>query len=145
MEDADIESAARAITSSALMNSGQICMSTERVIVQRSVAPALTKALKKHFSSMKAGGPGQILSALFTEASAQRFVDMLRDAVGHGAKVIVGDQKCHGGVVQPHIVTDVSTDMGIWNEETFAPSKIELSTMLTEDSPWSRRHRYLVS
>lgn len=97
-------------------------MSTERVIVQRSVAPTLTEALKKHFSNMKAGGPGEILSALFTEASAQRFVDMLQDAVSRGAKVLVGDQKRDGGVVQPHIVTNVTTDMRIWSEETFAPS-----------------------
>ena len=117
------------------MNSGQICMSTERVIVQRSVAPALTEALRKHFSNMKAGGPGQILSALFTEASARRFVDMLRDAVKGGAKVLVGDQKCDGGVVQPHIVTDVTMDMRIWSEETFAPSECRAITDHAKGSP----------
>ncbi|KAI0731464.1 Aldehyde/histidinol dehydrogenase [Fomitopsis betulina] len=124
LEDADIDRAARAITSSALMNSGQICMSTERVIVMRKVGPALVAALKTHFSKLKAGGPGAPLSALFTEASAQRFVGLLDEALSKGAKLIVGDREAKGGVVQPHIVTDVSADMRIWNEESFAPNII---------------------
>ncbi|KZT66063.1 ALDH-like protein [Daedalea quercina L-15889] len=124
LEDADLDRAARAITSSAVMNSGQICMSTERVIVMRKVAPALTDALKRHFSSLKAGGPGQPLSALFTEASAQRFMGLLDDALKKGAKLLVGDREARGGVVQPHIVTDVTADMRIWNEESFAPNII---------------------
>ncbi|KAH9929273.1 aldehyde dehydrogenase [Fomitopsis serialis] len=124
LEDADIDRAARAITSSALMNSGQICMSTERVIVMRKVAPALTDALKKHFSSLKAGGPGSPLSALFTEASAQRFMGLLDDALKSGAKLLHGDNAREGSVIQPHIVTDVTSDMRIWNEESFAPNVI---------------------
>ncbi|EPS95747.1 hypothetical protein FOMPIDRAFT_1131822 [Fomitopsis schrenkii] len=124
LEDADIDRAARAITSSALVNSGQICMSTERVIVMRKVAPALLAALKTHFSKLKAGGPGLPLSALFTEASAQRFVGLLDEALSKGAKLVVGDRQAKGGVVQPHIVTDVTADMRIWNEESFAPNII---------------------
>ncbi|TFY67393.1 hypothetical protein EVJ58_g1663 [Rhodofomes roseus] len=124
LEDADIDRAARAITSSALMNSGQICMSTERVIVMRKVAPALIQALKTHFQKLKAGGPGLPLSALFTEASAQRFMGLLDDAVAKGAKLLLGDKAREGSVVQPHILTDVTSDMRIWNEESFAPNII---------------------
>lgn len=123
------------------MNSGQICMSTERVIVMRKVGPALLDALKTHFSKLKAGGPGLPLGALFTEASAQRFVGMLDEALAKGAKLVVGDREAKGGVVQPHIVTDVSADMRIWNEESFAPSEFLVRAVLgTRGSDWADRH-----
>ncbi|KZT66060.1 ALDH-like protein [Daedalea quercina L-15889] len=115
LEDADIDRAARAIASSALLNSGQICMSTERVIVMRKIAPALTDALKRHFSPLKAGGPGQA-----GRPPAPRHA--LHG--GKGAKLLVGDKEARGSVVQPHIVTDVTADMRIWNEESFAPNII---------------------
>ncbi|KAI0927689.1 hypothetical protein AcV5_008162 [Taiwanofungus camphoratus] len=121
LEDADIERAARAITSSALVHSGQICMSTERVIVQRSVAPALTSALTALFNKLKAGGPGEALSALFTEASAENVLEMIREVRDAGAKVLSGDLKREGSVVQPHLVADVKPGMRLWDRESFGP------------------------
>ncbi|EMD35466.1 hypothetical protein CERSUDRAFT_96582 [Gelatoporia subvermispora B] len=121
LEDADVERAARAITSSALLHSGQICMSTERVIVARKVAPALTNALTQLFSKVRAGGPGSDLSALFREDSAVKVTDMIKDAKEKGAKILVGDGTRQGAVVQPHLVANVKTDMWIWNRETFGP------------------------
>ncbi|KAI0919057.1 hypothetical protein AcW1_003468 [Taiwanofungus camphoratus] len=121
LEDSDIAHAARAITSSALVHSGQICMSTERVIVQRKVAPALTSALTMHFSKMKAGGPEKTLSALFTQTSAENLVSMLNEAIQLGAKLLLGDGKNEGAVVQPHIVTGVKPGMRLWERESFGP------------------------
>ncbi|EMD35465.1 hypothetical protein CERSUDRAFT_116214 [Gelatoporia subvermispora B] len=121
LEDADVERAARAITSSALLHSGQICMSTERVIVSRKVAPALTKALTGLFKKIHAGGANDELGALFREDSAVKVVEMLKDAKDKGAKILVGDLTREGAVVQPHLVADVKTDMWIWNRETFGP------------------------
>ncbi|OCH87814.1 ALDH-like protein [Obba rivulosa] len=121
LEDADIERAARAITSSTLMHSGQICMSTERVIVSRKVAPALVSALTALFKKFQAGGPGSDLSALFREDSAVKVTDMIKDAKEKGAQILVGDGTRNGAVVQPHLVSRVKTDMWIWNRETFGP------------------------
>ncbi|KZT69478.1 aldehyde dehydrogenase [Daedalea quercina L-15889] len=121
LEDADLESAAKAITIGTLLNSGQICMSTERVIVQRSVAAQLSAAIQQQFSGLKAGGPGHPLGPLFSEASAERIVGLIRDAKAAGAEILLGDATREGAVVQPHIITKVTRDMQLWHDETFGP------------------------
>ncbi|KAH9934270.1 aldehyde dehydrogenase domain-containing protein [Fomitopsis serialis] len=121
LEDADLETAAKAIVFGALLNSGQICISTERVIVQRSVAAQLLTAVKKQFSELRAGGPGCSLGPLFSEASAEHVVGLIRDAQNAGAEVLLGDGKRDGAVVQPHIVAKVTQDMKLWHNETFGP------------------------
>ncbi|CCM04245.1 uncharacterized protein FIBRA_06412 [Fibroporia radiculosa] len=121
LADGDIARAAKAITYGALLYSGQICMSTERVIVQREVAAELTEALIAEFSKLKAGGPGEALSAQFSEASAQNIVSMLHEAQSTGAEFLLGDGTRDGSVVQPHIVTGVKPGTRLWERETFGP------------------------
>ena len=111
------------ITQGALMNTGQICMSTERVIVQRSVAEALSKAVKQQFAELKAGGEGSPLGPLFTELSAERVIGLIREAQAAGAEVLVGDVKREGNIVHPHMVSKVTQDMRLWREETFGPGE----------------------
>ncbi|RPD64183.1 aldehyde dehydrogenase [Lentinus tigrinus ALCF2SS1-7] len=125
LDDADIPRAARAITFSALLNSGQICMSTERVIIQRGAAPALVHELTALFKQAKAGDirtePSAVLGALFTEKAAENVVGMMRDAVSHGATLVVGDLSRQGAVVQPHILMNVRPGMQLWERESFGP------------------------
>ncbi|EED85322.1 predicted protein [Postia placenta Mad-698-R] len=121
LEDADIERAARAITSSTLVHSGQICMSTERVIVQRKVAPQLREALVKRFSQYRSGGPGEDLSAQFAEGSAENIVSMLQEAKDNGATFLVGDGTRAGANVHPHLVSGVKPGMRLWECESFGP------------------------
>ncbi|KAI0741632.1 aldehyde dehydrogenase [Daedaleopsis nitida] len=125
LEDADIPRAARAITSSALLNSGQICMSTERVIVHRGVAPMLLRELTTLFKRATAGNietdPSAVLGALFTPGSAENVLAMIKDAVANGATLVLGDVKRQGTIVQPHIVTDVKPGMKLWERESFGP------------------------
>ncbi|OSX58877.1 hypothetical protein POSPLADRAFT_1151703 [Postia placenta MAD-698-R-SB12] len=121
LEDAEVELAAKAITFSALLFSGQICMSTERVIVQRGVAGRLTKALVAEFSKFKSGGPEERLGAQFSEGSAENIVSMLREAQEEGAKFLLGDGQRVGAVVQPHIVAGVRPGMRLWERESFGP------------------------
>ncbi|KAI0628648.1 aldehyde dehydrogenase [Trametes polyzona] len=125
LDDADVPRAARAITSSALLHGGQICMSTERVIVQAGAAEALVGELTSLFSQTKAGDPQADASvaygALFTESSAENVLGMIREAVAEGARVLLGDAKREGNVVQPHIVTGVKPGMRLWDRESFGP------------------------
>ncbi|KAI0075312.1 aldehyde dehydrogenase [Panus rudis PR-1116 ss-1] len=125
LNDADIENAARAIVSSATWHSGQICMSTERVIAQSEAAKKLIPAIQKLMNSLKAGDPhsdpNHHLSALFTEASAENVVNMIKEAKEQGAEVLVGDVKREGAVIQPHVIGGVKTSMRIWQRETFGP------------------------
>ncbi|KAF5390647.1 hypothetical protein D9757_002580 [Collybiopsis confluens] len=99
LEDADINEAAKAIVSSALLHSGQICMSTERVIAQRAVFDRLQEAVW----------------------SAENVLAMIQEAQSAGAQVLVGDLGRNGSLVQPHVVTNVRPGMRLWDRETFGP------------------------
>ena len=100
-------------------------MSTERVIVQRGIAPALTSALTRLASKLKAGDPVNDstaqLSCLFTEGSAQNFCSFIEEAKSMGAEILVGDGSKDGPLVQPHIVTGVKPGMKLWSRESFGP------------------------
>ncbi|KAH9944782.1 Aldehyde/histidinol dehydrogenase [Amylocystis lapponica] len=144
LEDADVAHAARAIAFSALMHSGQICMSTERVVVQRGVADVLATALEEQFSKITAGGRGHSLSALFAHSSAANIVDMIAEAQEEGATVVVGDGMRDGAVVQPHIIRDVKPGMKLWERESFGPvvvlieaDTIDEAVDLANDSEYS--------
>ncbi|KAH8093260.1 aldehyde dehydrogenase [Cristinia sonorae] len=124
LDDADTEQASRAIVSSAIMNSGQICMSTERVIVQRKAAETLVPAITKLMGMVKAGDyrtHPERLSSLFAEGSAANLVSMITEAEAEGAIVMVGDKKREGAIVQPHVLMNVRPGMKMWDRETFGP------------------------
>jgi len=124
LDDADTEQASRAIVSSAVLHSGQICMSTERVIVQRKASETLIPAIIKLMSSLKAGDANAdpaYLPALFTEAAAVNVISMITEAVVEGATVVVGNQEREGALVQPHVLMNVKPGMRMWDRESFGP------------------------
>lgn len=122
LADADIDAAARGIVYGGLFNSGQICMSTERVIIQRPADAPLIEALKKNIASLNVGAPESArLSALFNEGSAEGVVGLLEDAKAAGAELVLGDATREGTVVKPHLVLGVSPGMRLWERESFGP------------------------
>lgn len=128
LEDADIEGAVEAVAYGALSNSGQICMSTERVIVHRSVAADFKTRLVTRVESLRVGNhmvdSSVQLSGLFTAASAARVLDLVKDAVAAGATLLTGDMRLHGPcgtVLVPHIVEGVTRDMDLFRKESFGP------------------------
>lgn len=128
LDDADIDAAARCIAQGAMLHSGQICMSTERVIVMRPVAEAFKSNLSAIVSKLKAGDPfsdpSVRLSALFSEGSAENVVNMIKEAKDDGARVILGDLSRKGALVQPHIVGGVKPGMRLWDRESFGPGNV---------------------
>ncbi|KAF5354133.1 hypothetical protein D9756_007101 [Leucocoprinus leucothites] len=133
LEDADLKEAAKAIAFGAMAGSGQVCMSTERVIVHESIASTLTSLLREIVSTLKAGeiassttndmGTGSTfqLSPLFSEGSAERIINVLKESQQAGAEVLLGDLKRDKNIVQPHILTGVKPGMTLWDEESFGP------------------------
>ena len=109
------------------MNSGQICMSTERVIVANSIADTFTAKLKARMEKIKTGNhlkdPSVDLSGLIHQASADRCIKLLKEAVEAGATPVLGDFKANGTIVQPHILDNVTNTMRAFVEESFGPSK----------------------
>jgi acyl-CoA reductase-like NAD-dependent aldehyde dehydrogenase len=100
-------------------------MSTERVIVQREIAPALISALMRLASKLKAGDPttdpSAQLGCLFTEASAQGVCSLLAEAKQQGAEFLLGDGTRNGSIVQPHVLKGVKPGMRAWDRESFGP------------------------
>lgn len=112
-------------------------MSTERVIVVRSIAPRLLSAIRSLLSSgapaVRAGDEGR-LGALFNEDVAKRLVGMLDSAKEGGAKIVFGEGKREGAVVQPHLLTSVKEGMELWEEEQFGPGALPSDLLLSRSA-----------
>ncbi|TDL14083.1 ALDH-like protein, partial [Rickenella mellea] len=125
LDDANVSEAARSIAWGAMLHSGQVCMSTERVIVQRNVAAALQSELVAICGRLTAGDhinePSIKLSCLFSESSAANVLTMIAEAKSAGAQVLLGDMKKDGAIIQPHILSGVKPGMRTWDRESFGP------------------------
>ncbi|KAI0642108.1 aldehyde dehydrogenase [Trametes meyenii] len=77
------------------------------------------------FERVKAGVPHvdtvTHIGAVIGEASAQNAIDLIKNAVAKGAKLLVGDLRRQGAILEPHLIVNVKPNMPIWNRETFAP------------------------
>src|SRR5690606_37733929 len=93
LDDADIEEAVAADAFGAYMNQGQICMSTERIIVDATVAGPFVAALAAKAKTLKAGDPRQgntPLGCLVDLSAAERIKALIEDAVSKGAQLVAG-------------------------------------------------------
>ena len=102
-------------------------MSTERVIVQRKASEKLIPEITRIMQSLKAGDPftdpTAQLSTLFNENAAINVLGMIQQAKDEGADILVGDLKREGGVVQPHLLTNVPVGSRMWERESFGPGR----------------------
>ena len=122
LADADTVQASRAILYGAFINSGQVCVSTERVIVQRPAAESLLASLKQLVQKLDAGDPKDAaLSAVFSDGSAENILNLIKDAKACGAELLAGDGARNGALLQPHVILNVHQGMKIWKQETFGP------------------------
>src|SRR5580658_3292856 len=123
LADADIDAAVDATVFGAFANQGQICMSTERVIVERSVADAFAAKLAKRVAALPVGNPNQgefVLGSVVGPATVQRVQNLVSDAVKQGAKLLCGGGA--NGTIMPGIVVDhVTPAMALFREESFGP------------------------
>ena len=123
LEDADIDAAAAAAMAGAFFNQGQVCMSTERVIVLDSIADAFVDALVAKTSKLRAGDPKHekaALGRLINAEAAQRVAGLVEDAVAKGAILRLGGE-VQGEVMQPAVVDHITPRMRIYREESFGP------------------------
>lgn len=123
LEDADIEAAVDAAIFGAFFNQGQICMSTERVVVDHRIADAFVDKFAARAQALKAGNPRDERNALGTLINAQsgeKLNGLLDDAVSKGARVAAGG-KAEGVVMQATVVDGVTRDMRLYSEESFGP------------------------
>jgi acyl-CoA reductase-like NAD-dependent aldehyde dehydrogenase len=123
LADADIDAAVDATVFGAYANQGQICMSTERVIVEEPVADAFAAKLAKRVAALPSGDPRQgevVLGSVVGKATVERVQRLVNAAVGQGAKLLTGG-KAQGTIMQGIVVDHVTPQMALFREETFGP------------------------
>ena len=123
LDDADLDEAVKAAAFGAFMNQGQICMSTERIIVADSVADAFVEKFKAKVATMATGNPrdGKTpLGAVVDLKTTQHVEALVQDALTHGAQKINGGVA--NGVLMPATVIDrVTPSMKLFRDESFGP------------------------
>jgi acyl-CoA reductase-like NAD-dependent aldehyde dehydrogenase len=124
LDDADLDAAVNAAAFGSFMNQGQICMSTERIIVDEKVADAFVERLAAKTKGLPSGDPRGhvVLGSLVTRQAAERVEEMVRDAVSKGAVLAAGGQR-NGAIMDATLVDGVTPQMRIYSEESFGPAK----------------------
>jgi len=123
LDDADIDAAVDAAIFGAFFNQGQICMSTERVIVDQRIADAFVDKFAARAKALKAGDPRDernTLGTLINAASGEKLNGLIDDAVEKGAHIAAGG-KAEGVVMQATVIDGVTSDMRLYSEESFGP------------------------
>jgi len=124
LDDADLDEAVKAAAFGCFANMGQICMSTERIIVDEKVADAFVEKFAAKAKTLPHGDPRGhvILGSLVSKDAAERNKALLDDAVAKGARVAAGGE-FNGTVVSATVVDRVTPAMRIYTEESFGPVK----------------------
>ncbi|MEC5344767.1 aldehyde dehydrogenase [Brenneria populi] len=127
MDDADLDLAVKAIVSSRVINSGQVCNCAERVYVQQGVYDEFIARIKEAMARVSFGNTAEKkeldMGPLIGAAALRRVEEKVAKAVAQGAKVLLGGRR-HGGVgyfYPPTLLVDVRQDMPIMHEEVFGP------------------------
>ncbi|KAH7028895.1 aldehyde dehydrogenase [Microdochium trichocladiopsis] len=135
MADADLSKASMHCAMGAFMNAGQICMSTERIIVHSSVADSFRQNLSDQVSRIF--GTAETIPVIITAASARRNRELIKDAVSQGAEIIghvssPNKQHWPETKMRPTIVTGLDPRMKLYLTESFGPS-VSLFAYETEE------------
>jgi betaine-aldehyde dehydrogenase len=127
LRDAEIERAANATVTGALANTGQICMSIERVYVEEPIYDDFVSRVAGKVERLRQGtdgpGYGADLGAMSTPAQAEIVADHVEDARSKGARVLTGGRRKDGpgDWYEATVLADVDHSMKVMTEETFGP------------------------
>jgi benzaldehyde dehydrogenase (NAD) len=126
LDDADLDDAVNAAAFGCFANSGQICMSTERIVVDEKVADEFARKFAAKAKSLPVGDPRKpdpvVLGAVIGQATVDHCNALLEDALAKGAKLLCGGKA--DSVLMPATVLDhVTPAMRIYHEESFGPVK----------------------
>lgn len=123
MDDADLDHAARAANFGSFMHQGQVCMSTEKILVHEAVYEAFMKKFLARAAKLKTGhtrDKDNVIGPLVNARQAARVKGLIDDALAKGAVAEIGG-KSWDNFVEPTVLTHVNSTMDIWHDETFGP------------------------
>ncbi len=125
LDDADLDAAVNGAAFGSFANSGQICMSTERLVVDAKVADAFVAKLAAKAQALPLGDPRKgpvVLGSVVDMATVKRCNELIDDALAKGAKLVCGG-KADSTLMPATLIDHVTPQMRIYREETFGPVK----------------------
>jgi benzaldehyde dehydrogenase (NAD) len=123
LPDADLDRAAAAAHFGAFFHQGQICMSTERIVADRSIAQDLAERIAERARAATVGDPRDPqtqIGPLINSAAMERVTALVKDAVEKGATTLSGGE-ADGTCYPPTVITGVTPEMRVYGEESFGP------------------------
>jgi lactaldehyde dehydrogenase len=131
-QDVDLQSAAKMIAHARYLGSGQTCMSVKRLLVQDTLHDDLVRLIIEEAEKLQVGLPSDPKVSLPPVGLTALYllIDQIEDAVAKGAKIQTGGYRCDyldepdpaGLFYKPTVLTDVTVDMRVMQEEVFAPA-----------------------
>ena len=122
-KSADISLAAQRCALGAFVNSGQVCISLQRIYVHEDIYDAFAAKMAEETAKLKVGSPYEedtFMGPVIDDESAARAMGWVQSAIDEGARAIT-ELKCEGRMFYPCVMADVRDDMAIICEEVFAP------------------------
>jgi acyl-CoA reductase-like NAD-dependent aldehyde dehydrogenase len=125
--DADVDRAANAAAFGGLLNTGQICLSIERVYVEEPVYDEFVAKLRKNVESLRQGADGRTytaeVGAMASPKQIEIVADHVEDARSKGARILTGGRRKDqpGDWYEPTVIADVDHSMKVMRDETFGP------------------------
>lgn len=145
LDDADVGAAVDAAIFGAFTNSGQICMSTERLVVDDAIADAFVERLTARAKDLPLGDPGKgpvVLGSVIDQSAVAHCNALIDDAVAKGARIVCGG-KAENTLMPATVLDRVTPEMRIYREEIFGPVKpvvrvngIEAAVACANDNPY---------
>ncbi|KAF4318337.1 hypothetical protein BBO99_00007507 [Phytophthora kernoviae] len=136
-EDADIDQALDGLLIAKFRNSGQTCVTINRIFIHSSIYDEFTTKLVERVKLLKMGSPlehGVQLGPLIDTSVVKKVSELVDDAVQHGAKVLSGGKtsKLGKNFYEATVLTNVDESMHVWQEEIFGPV-VPLFTFSSEE------------
>jgi acyl-CoA reductase-like NAD-dependent aldehyde dehydrogenase len=122
-KSADLDLAASRCALGAFVNSGQVCISLQRIYVDASVYEVFAQKMAEETKKLVVGSPYNdetFMGPLINEESAKRALSWVKSAIEEGARPVT-EVRCEGTMFYPTVMVDVTDDMAIVCEEVFAP------------------------
>ena len=123
-DDADLDKAVEGAMASKYRNAGQTCVCANRLLIQRGVYDAFAHKLTEKVKALKVGNgveAGTDIGPMIEEKAIIKVEAQIQDAVTKGATLAFGGQRLGGLFLQPAVLTGVTSDMSVAQEETFGP------------------------
>ncbi|WP_198086883.1 aldehyde dehydrogenase, partial [Variovorax sp. E3] len=125
LDDADVDAAVNAAIFGSFANSGQICMSTERIVVDNAVADEFVAKFAARAQALPLGDPREgpvVLGSVVDMSTVKRCNALIDDALAKGARLVCGG-KAQNTLMPATVLDHVTPAMEIYREESFGPVK----------------------